>query len=219
MGKQINVMQRIAICGALAIASMSASASTQASADNDVRAFLGPALTAEVEQWDKDFTTAQREHADALATKGDAQSLLGAVLIYPRWTRLGTPLPATPPKVARWFAHARAAAPDDALLAWIEATACPVPASGCDRPAALERLRALDPGNAAVWLELMRDAAGRGDDADAGFLFRQAAIAERYDMYLLPLGELLRASGEGLTAPAFSADLAAKLQAFSDQTG
>ncbi len=213
------------IVGLLSIAAIaptaasSTSPSPMATIDSDLRTFLGPQLIEEMEQWDAAFIGAQREHADALAATGDPRSMLGAVLLYPRWSRLGPPVPAMGSDVSRWFADARAAAPDDALLAWIEATACPVPASGCDRPAALERLRVIDPGNTAVWLELMRDASDRGDDAAARHLFSQAANAERYDLYLRPLGQLLAASGEDLTAPVLSSGLTDALRRYSQQTG
>lgn len=202
--------------------SASAASTPQVSHDDELRSLLGPELTAEIEQWDAAFVVAQREHATALAARGDARSLLGAVLMYPRWSQLSTPFGGAlpqPPKVRRWFVQARDAAPDDALLAWLEATSCPVDAHVCDRTAALQRLRRIDPGNAAVWLEIMRDSTKRGDEDGADHAFRQAAQSDRHDGYVLPFGKLLVDSAHGLTTPEFSPELRTALSAFSEETG
>jgi len=218
MHMERTFLRLLAIIGAVAVAG-NVAATSPTSPDDELRTILGPSLTAEIEAWDSAFLVSQQDHVAALAKRGDARSLLGAVLVYPRWSRLGPPAGSLPPEVSEWFVRAREAAPDDALLAWLEATNCPVADDVCDRAAALDRLQRIDPDNAAVWRERMRDANDRGDPSRADEHFRQAAQAERYDNYLRPLGKLLVESTDGLAVPAMSDELVTTLEAFTAVTG
>lgn len=71
-------------------------------------------------------------------------------------------------------------APDDAGIAWLEATRCPPQATQCEPDTALLRLMRLEPDNAAVWLL----AAEREEDpAAVEALLQRAARSTRYDVH------------------------------------
>lgn len=191
--------------------------------DAVLESVLGEALSGRIKAWDAAFLESRREHARDLVQKGDPRSLLGAVLLYPgeiiQHEGSSTGVWRRPPAVHEWFVRARAMAPDDRLLAWVEAVDCPVDASQCDRADALERLHRLDPTNAAVWLESMRDAQSAGDEGQAEILFERSAQANRYDVYDLALGALLLESDEGFEPPPMPSDIAELSEAVYEQAG
>ena len=74
--------------------------------------------------------------------------------------------------------RARAAGTDDPLVLSSLAMDCPASPPACDAPAARERLRAIDPDNALVWIMDLPDASD--DRFDAALL--RVASAQRFDM-------------------------------------
>ena len=136
------------------------------------------------ERWLAGFEATMLEQAHALAERGDARSLLAAAMIVPIAFDEATaqPLPAAAESVS-WFDAARHARPADLLVAWLEATGCPVVGATCDRNVALARLLQLDGDNAAVqWLAV--NAALQADDSVAARThLRLAAEATRFEPY------------------------------------
>lgn len=162
----------------------------EAAADPD----LG--LQQESERWAREAEIAVRSHADTLALRGDARSLLAAVLLsplvpsvagdaedpaYPRYTPSD--------EVVAWFDAARAIRPADPLVAWYEATGCKSAAMRCDGAAAIGRLLTIEPDNAAVHLFALSAAQAAGDATAARTHLALAAAAPRYEP---PAGALMR---------------------------
>lgn len=145
------------IYGWIALAALCAGPATAATPSTEPTRVTGDAaLPAEYERWQRGFDAAMLEHAHALAARGDARSLLAATLIAPVSfdQASGRPQPPAADPQA-WFDAARAARPADPLVAWLEATDCPVPALQCDPDAAIARLLQVDGDNAAVqWLAI-----------------------------------------------------------------
>ena len=70
--------------------------------------------------------------------------------------------------------------PDDVDLTWLEARYC-AKQNGCDERAARQRLQALEPENAAVWLEAMEHARTDDDNDAWEAALSMAAAADFYD--------------------------------------
>lgn len=92
--------------------------------------------------------------------------------------------------------------PDDPLLWWDLASHCSASAQVCDPDEALERVRALAPSNAAVWVMPTAPAgearpAGHAPVASADQRLERMAAASRYDTFL---GERVRAYYAALEA-------------------
>lgn len=120
----------------------------------------------------------QHDLVSVLALRATAQPLLGAAL-------LARPLPQQPKASSFHALITRAAAASDAGPAtqWVRLADCDEKADACPNAAALRKLEALAPDNAAVWLlklgldtRDMKSAAARADLA-------KAAAAKTYDDY------------------------------------
>ncbi len=151
-------------------------------------------VEAEYERWRLGFDAAMLDHARALAARGDARSLLAAMMIAsPRFDETSGQLHPVSAEQQAWFDAARAVRPADPLVAWLEATGCPVPASQCDTDAAIARLVRIDGDNAAVQWLAINAALDGGDEVAARTHLRVAAQASRFEPYT---GEILQLSLE-----------------------
>ncbi|MGH8073474.1 MAG: hypothetical protein ACREO4_05305 [Lysobacter sp.] len=138
------------------------------------------------ERWRVGFEAAMVQQARTLAARGDARSLLAAAMIFPIAydETTGQPLPAAADESVGWFEAARHARPADPLVAWLEASGCPIfDAARCDSDAGLARLLQVDGDNATVqWLAV--NAALQADDPVAARThLRLAAEATRFEPY------------------------------------
>lgn len=114
----------------------------------------------------------------------DVDVLLARVVFAPTLVPAGGDELETAVKLADVsLADAARRAPDDAAVAWMEATACPDTARHCSRDGAMQRLIRLEPDNAAVWLLAAEWAAAAGDTAALEEYLAQAARARRYDQH------------------------------------
>lgn len=168
-----------------------------------------PVLQAAHERWRQGFDAAMLDHAQTLAARGDARSLLAAALIAPiRYDEsTGQPLPG-PVDPAVWFDAARAVRPADPLVAWLETTGCMVPRLTCDANAALARLLQVDGDNAAVQWRAINAALDGGDEIAARTHLRLAAQASRIQPYAGELLTLLLESRNAAPLPPMDADTA-----------
>ena len=167
----------------------------------EMEAILGVDVVREVEEWDQAAARARHEHTLGLVARGDRDSLLAAVYLSPRFASGDVPA-ITDDQRARWFAQVRDRAPDEPLVAWLEATGC-VPmleAMPCDQAGALQRLARIDPDNAAVWVELMAAAQREGDREREAELLARAASSARYDTYDVAFGRMLLAANDGFAS-------------------
>lgn len=190
------------ICGWIALVALWAGpaiAATPAAEPTQITADAGAAPPAEFKRWQRGFDAAMLEHAHSLAARGDARSLLAAALLVPINFdgASGRALPASA-DARVWFDAARAARPADPLVAWLEATDCPI-ALQCDADAAIARLLQVDGDNGAVrWLAI--NAALRGGDAIAARAhLRLAADAERFQPYTNEVLRLLLEARDAAT--------------------
>ncbi len=156
----------LVFAGALSLFAAPAAATDQAAAAS------GEAARAQALQ------SFQRDLVSVLALRATAQPLLGAAL-------LARPLPQQPKASGFHALITRAAAAGDAGPAeqWLRLADCDEKADACPNPAALRKLQAQAPDNAAVWLlqlgldtRDMKSAAARADLA-------KAAAAKSYDDY------------------------------------
>jgi hypothetical protein len=108
-----------------------------------------------------------------LRQRNDADSLAAAGLLSGGKHRDGALL---------LVSHATDAAPDRPDLLWLQGRICRyVPA--CDPQPIEERLRALDPGNGAGWMDALARATKWNDDAAAAAALEAIAHSERFDIY------------------------------------
>lgn len=183
---------------AAAVQAAHADASSASDGRTEMEAILGVDGVREVEQWDRAASRARYEHTLGLVARGDRDSLLAAVYLSPRFASGDVPA-ITDDERARWFAQVREMAPDQPLVAWLEATGC-VPmleTMPCDQAGALQRLARIDPDNAAVWVELMAAAQREGDLEREAELLTRAASSARYDTYDVAFGRTLLAANDG----------------------
>ena len=177
----------------------------EAAADPD----LG--LQQETERWAREAEIAVHEHADTLALRGDARSLLAAVLLSP-------PVPSNAETVGNtaypkytlsdeavaWFDAARGIRPADPLVAWYEATGCMSPALGCSPSEALGRLLTIAPDNAAVHLLAVNSAHAAGDTVVARSHLALAASAPRYEPHDLAVMRVVLDQEKDIAWPTLS---------------
>ncbi len=152
------------------------------------------ASPAALRQWQADYDAAILAHLHALAAQGDPYAHLALAMMLP--------LPASPDQAQAWEDARRAAlveaarlAPDDPLLAWMALQFCTAGGAGCDRDAALGRLQAIAPDNAAHWLPSLAEAWEQGDVAAIDRYLDLAAAAERLDLYY---GDVLAMMAEAI---------------------
>jgi hypothetical protein len=108
-----------------------------------------------------------------LRQRNDADSLAAAGLLSGGKHRDGALL---------LVSHATEAAPDRPDLLWLQGRICrDVPA--CDPKPIEDRLRALDPGNGAGWMDALGRATNSHDDAAAAAALAAIAHSERFDIY------------------------------------
>ncbi|GAB3339904.1 hypothetical protein [Marilutibacter aestuarii] len=138
--------------------------------------------SAAMQQWYADYDAAILSHLRALAARGDPYAHLALAMMLP--------LPDAPDQTealerARMAALREAArlAPDDPLLAWMELQFCMAGDAACDRDAALARLQAIAPDNAAHWLPSLADAWEQGDAAATDRYLGLAAAADHVDFH------------------------------------
>ena len=150
---------------------------------------------------DKAQLAFQRDLVSVLAPAGDPLSLLGAAL-------LARPLFNQSPSNSFHRLIERAAMAEGAGVAvsWVQLADCDADAGACPNPAALERLLAQAPDNAAVWLlKLGSDARAMKQDAVRDDLAR-AAAAKVYDDYAGISLKALAGSAGVLPPPAGTLD-------------
>lgn len=166
------------------------------------------------EAWGREFDRAMRSHLEARAATGDDHArLLLALMVRPDDVRFDGDPEAWAKARAEALREVAAALPDDPLVAWLEAQACG-PGMGCDRLSALERLAALDPGNAAVWWALADEARRWKDPAAVDHFLALAAASERVSMPGGTLGPVYADVLGGMIAPPL--DPALRAQAVSE---
>ena len=91
--------------------------------------------------------------------------------------------------------RAEQSAPDDVLVLWIAATQCRPTGARCDdaQQVARDKLSELDSDNAAVWLLDAEISQRAGDHESAQTAFSKAAVATRYDDYMIASVKMLAA--------------------------
>lgn len=162
---------------------------------------------------DKAQLAFQRDLVSVLAPRADALPLLGAAL-------LARPLFNQPPSNSFHALIGRAAQAEgaDAATSWVRLADCDAKADACPNTAALDRLLAQAPDNAAVWLlKLGADARDMKQEAARDDL-RKAAAAKLYDDYTGTSLKALASSIGVLPPPADTFDPTAKAGAVGMQT-
>lgn len=135
---------------------------------------------------DRQVTLAQT--VAALGTRADPASIATAALMA------GISLPKSdsaspdlaPDRPLELATRASLQAPTSALYAWLRLQLCEA-STDCDRASAITALRAIDPDNAAVWFVEWIAARERGDSDAADRAFTRMAMADRFDVYWIPL--------------------------------
>lgn len=157
-----------------------------------------------VQQCHKDFAAAIKARAAGLARTSDPRARAVAALLD-QDDAVTAEAHAQQMK-QRWQALSAAAerAPDDALLAWLDATHCRRE-DQCDERAATDRLLRAEPDNAAVWLLAVSRAMERNDEPAADAWLKQAARAPRLDFHWNDLGLLVVDAMSGLSVPSCEA--------------
>jgi hypothetical protein len=124
------------------------------------------------------LTSFQRDLVSVLAPRVDALPLLGAAL-------LARPLADQPANNSFHALIARAAQASDAgpAVTWAQLSDCDAKADTCPNPAALDRLAAQAPDNAAVWLLKLGQDMRNLRKKDAHDDLARAADAKLYDDY------------------------------------
>lgn len=174
---------------------------------------LDPAVTEALDRWQQEADAATAARAEALAARGTPRDLLAAMLLTAPETTdepYGHGL-ALPAHAVAWFDTARRATPADPLVAWMEATSCPIANLGCDRDAAVARLLQVDPGNAAVQLLALQAAHAAGDAIAARTHLRLAAEAGRFEPHGQAMLQLMLDARDGIALPPMPPGAAAAL--------
>ena len=130
-------------------------------------------------------TLLTQQFAHELAKKNDARSLMVASILIGSGSAL---IPVSLKKknetlATLWMQSAIKAGQNDALIAWYEATNC-YGNKACKTDSAIDRLKKLDPENAAVHLLALQYAQTNNDQADVGTAFLRAANSRYYGSYL-----------------------------------
>lgn len=134
---------------------------------------------------------ARIEQGERLAARGDARSLLGAALVTARTDGYNEPISAV---AQDYLSRAQRAAPNQALTWIVARSVCGnVDTGTCDPAEALDRLLALEPDNAAFWIEKYAADPNQGTEA-----LPQAFAASRYDDHHLEMTRLALDSHRGL---------------------
>lgn len=174
---------------------------------------------AEYTRWQQGFDAAMLAQARTLAARGDARSLLAAVLIAPVEYEgsNGGPRP-VPGEVRGWFDAARVVRPADPLVAWWEANGCLMPAQPCDAAVAVARLLQVDGDNAIAHWQALNAALDGDDDIAARTHLRLAAQAPRFEPYADDLLALLLEARDGAPLAPMDA-ISAKAAGLAQQLG
>lgn len=205
MNQGADMLRIVLLCGLLAPGAGPAQGQTpiETAAEDALQA---PEASAQERARWQELKARQREQALEWATDADARHKLAAALLYPWVSADGDAAEeasdsahafAPSPEADAWLQDAAALAPDDALIAWAQAT-CSIETGRCDRAAGRDRLLRLDPGNAAVHLLAMNAATDAGA---ARTHLADAARASRYDSYFLPLARLFFGFFQAVTWP------------------
>lgn len=154
--------------------------------------------------WRDAFQTTLRRHLETLSARPDLASRLDLLRLQPLLDGYyGEGSAVLARERLRTIASVRALAPDEAD--WQQAILCAGPrspiADGCDADAALRRLQAREPDNAAVWLMAADVADARADEAGFAAALRRAAQARRYDLHYGSQWSRVREALQGVPLP------------------
>jgi hypothetical protein len=138
----------------------------------------------------------QRDLVSVLALRGDAGHLLGAALLARPLKDQRTGLDA-----AHLLARAASAGDSGPAVSWMRLTDCDADKGACPNADALRALHEQAPGNAAVWLLDLDNAARAGDAAAERAALDKAAAAGTYDDYAGAALKSLVAAATALPVP------------------
>jgi hypothetical protein len=137
------------------------------------------------------YLNSKQAHANHLANKGDAHSLIVAAMLMNSDV---LPDPSTKNNndalQLKWIAMAAAKAPEDPLIAWVETMQC-FNSENCNPSSALARLEQVDSSNAAVYLLSFNQAKINNDLAKMDIAFFKAANSRHFDWYYNKLGGMV----------------------------
>lgn len=157
-----------------------------------------------LEKWDRDSEKSLRSHLKSVASRGDADSLLAAALLWPVGDE--PPRQSEDEKPQVWFAKLASLTPRTPTVAWVQANGCLIAeTSACGAEQGLDFLLETEPGNAAVQLLAMHRA---DDEGEIERSWLAAVDADRYDYHTHELGVLLLKAVETLTLPPMNPNLA-----------
>lgn len=171
-----------------------------------------PRLAAASQAWHDAWRVNIETHLRTVAARGTPRDLLIAGWLWPRsgddvdiqaraWDQSRT-----------WIQAAYdASTGDDPLVDWALLNACPKNHARCDRDRLLQRLMAVDEGNAELLLTAYHDAVERKDMASAERYWQAAADATHYRGHFNNVGLLMAATLRQVPAPPLDLALAAAM--------
>lgn len=129
-------------------------------------------------------------HAGKLQGSGNARDLAVSALFLDRYQpKRGVDSPASVESVEQ-LRQAIASSPNDADLAWLEATDCARLSKACDKQNAIRRLKRIEPRNLAVHLLEFNEATMSRDDAARDMALKAIANSRYSDIHYFSLGAL-----------------------------
>jgi hypothetical protein len=129
-------------------------------------------------------TVSSQQFAHSLAKKNDARSLLFASILIQSGSALIPKEQQNANEILskQWLQSAITLGKNDALIAWVEATRC-FGNKACNSDDAIERLKTLDPENAAVYLLVLNSIQASGDVSKADATFLKIVNSRYYNNY------------------------------------
>ena len=171
-----------------------------------------PQLAAASEAWHAAWRANIETHLRTVAARGTPRDLLIAGWLWPR-SGDDVDLQARAWDQSRTWIQAAydASTGDDPLVDWALLNACPKNQARCDRGRLLQRLMAVDEGNAELLLTAYQDAVERKDAGAAERYWQAAADATHYRGHFNNVGLLMAAALRQVPAPPLDPALAAAI--------
>lgn len=152
---------------------------------------IAAAAEAAVDRWQAELRAAVREHVAVLAAGNDGRGKAVAAVLGPIFDESMLDAEAAQRERDRLLGEAARLAPDDPLLARLEALHCTPTAQTCSRADGYARWQRLDPDNSAAWLAPLHDAIASGDTAQVESLLVRAAAASHHNVGIGEIALLL----------------------------
>jgi len=174
-----------------------------------------PQLAAASQAWHDAWRANIETHLRTVAARGTPRDLLVAGWLWPMENdeaRLQASGSFWRRQARDWIQAAYdGSTGDDPLVDWALLNACPKNNAHCDRGRLLQRLMAVDEGNAELLLTAYHDAVERKDMAPAERYWQEAADATHYRGHFNNVGLLMAATLRQVPAPPLDPELAAAM--------